>query len=53
MFRRLFAADNFSRRHFRMHFFLGALKVKMGPDAFEWHGKDRVVQKDQFTDAFV
>ena len=24
--RQLFAADNFSRRHFQMHFFLGALK---------------------------
>ena len=23
-----FAADNFSRRHFQMHFFLGALRVK-------------------------
>ena len=26
--RQLFAADNFSRRHFQMHFFLGALIVK-------------------------
>ena len=26
--RQLFAADNFSRRHFQMHFFLGALRVK-------------------------
>ena len=25
--RQLFAADNFSRRHFQMHFFLGALRV--------------------------
>ena len=24
----LFAADNFSRRHIQMHFFLGALRVK-------------------------
>ena len=24
----LFAADVFSRRHFQMHFFLGALRVK-------------------------
>ena len=24
----LFAADNFSRRHFQMHFLLGALRVK-------------------------
>ena len=24
----LFAADDFSRRHFGMHFFLGALRVK-------------------------
>ena len=26
--RRLFAADDLSRRHFQMHFFLGALRVK-------------------------
>ena len=26
--RQLFAADNFSRQHFQMHFFLGALRVK-------------------------
>ena len=26
--RQLFAADKFSRRHFQMHFFLGALRVK-------------------------
>ena len=26
--RQLFAAENFSRRHFQMHFFCGALKVK-------------------------
>ena len=25
--RQLFAADNFSRRHFQMHFFLGAFRV--------------------------
>ena len=25
---KLFAADDFSRRHFQMHFFLGALRVK-------------------------
>ena len=25
----LFAADNFSRRHFQMHFFLGALRINM------------------------
>ena len=24
-----FAADDFSRRHFQMHFFLGALRVKV------------------------
>ena len=24
-----FAADDFSRRHFQMHFFLGALRVKI------------------------
>ena len=28
--RQLFAADDFSRRHFQMHFFLGALRVKNG-----------------------
>ena len=27
--RQLFAADNFSRRHFQMHFFLGALRVNI------------------------
>ena len=27
--RQLFAADNFSRRLFQMHFFLGALRVKI------------------------
>ena len=27
--RQLFAADNFSRRHFQMHFFLDALRVKL------------------------
>ena len=27
--RQLFAADDFSRRHFQMHFFLVALRVKM------------------------
>ena len=26
--RQLFAADDFSRRHFQMNFFLGALRVK-------------------------
>ena len=26
--RQLFAEDDFSRRHFRMHFFLGALRLK-------------------------
>ena len=26
--RQLFAADDFSRRHFQMHFFLGAVRVK-------------------------
>ena len=29
--RQLFAADDFSRRHFQMHFFLGALRVKIVP----------------------
>ena len=28
--RQLFAADDFSRRHNQMHFFLGALWVKLG-----------------------
>ena len=27
--RQLFAADDFSRRQFKMHFFLGALRVNM------------------------
>ena len=27
--RQLFAADDFSRRHFQMHFFLGALRNKV------------------------
>ena len=27
--RQLFAADDFSRRHFHLHFFLGALRVKI------------------------
>ena len=27
--RQLFAADDFSRRHFQMHFFLGALSVNI------------------------
>ena len=27
--RQLFAADDFSRQHFQMHFFLGALRVKL------------------------
>ena len=27
--RQLFAADDFSRQHFQMHFFLGALRVKV------------------------
>ena len=26
--RQLFAADDFNKRHFQMHFFLGALRVK-------------------------
>ena len=29
--RQLLAADDFSRRHFQMHFFLGALRVKCKP----------------------
>ena len=27
--RQLFAADGFSRQHFQMHFFLGAMRVNM------------------------
>ena len=27
--KQLFAADNFSRQHFQMHFFLGALRDKL------------------------
>ena len=27
LIRQLFAAENFSKRHFQMHFFLGALRV--------------------------
>ena len=30
--RQLFVADDFSRRHFQMHFFLGALRVKFVSD---------------------
>ena len=30
--RQLFAADDFSRRHFQMHFFLGALRVNLCPE---------------------
>ena len=34
--RQLFAADVFSRRHFQMHFFLGALRAKTsGPPLFQ------------------
>ena len=29
--RQLFAADDFSRRHCQMHFFLGALRVNINP----------------------
>ena len=29
MLGKLFAADDFSRRHFQMHFFLGALRVNI------------------------
>ena len=32
--RQLFAADDFSRRHFQMHFFLGALRVNPYPAYF-------------------
>ena len=33
--RQLFAADDFSRRHFQMHFFLGALRVKIHASRYE------------------
>ena len=32
--RQLFAAEDFSRRHFQMHFFLGALRVNLGEKFF-------------------
>ena len=32
MQRNYFAADDFSRRHFQMHFFLGALRVNVHLD---------------------
>ena len=32
--RQFFAADDFSRRHFQMHFFPGALRVKHGLSYF-------------------
>ena len=40
--KQLFAADDFSRQHFQMHFFLGALRVNYDMDKpnskgfFEW-----------------
>ena len=34
-FRQLFAADDFSRRHFQMHFFLGALRVNQFPEVVD------------------
>ena len=33
--RQLFAADDFSRRHFQMHFFLGALRVKINRELID------------------
>ena len=33
--RQLFAADDFSRRHFQMHFFLGALRVNLFGHLFQ------------------
>ena len=35
--RQLFAADDFNRRHFQMHFFLGALRVKLAIVASQCH----------------
>ena len=32
--RQLFAADDFSRRQFQMHFFLGALRVNVSATSF-------------------
>ena len=32
--RQLFAADDFSRRHFQMHFFLGALRFNLTEESF-------------------
>ena len=32
---KLFAADDFSRRHFQMHFFLGALRVSIRSSALD------------------
>ena len=34
--RQLFAADDFSRRHFQMHFFLGPLRVKSVKQKFNF-----------------
>ena len=38
--RQLFAADNFSRPHFRMHFLRGALRVNCKNICFCSHGVD-------------
>ena len=39
--RQLFAADDFSRRHFQMHFFLGTLRVN--PPAFKLQAEWKTV----------
>ena len=46
--RQLFAADDFSRQHFQMHFFLGALRVKTNNDIIEI-----INQQDKQQVAFV
>ena len=42
--RQLFAADDFSRRHFQMHFFLGALRVKKS-DFDKKSAEDKKIRK--------
>ena len=48
--RQLFAADNFSRRHFQMHFILGALRVnpyKPTCSALLWDLDKQSIRSDQ------
>ena len=47
MARQLFAADNFSRRHFQMHFFLGSLRVKIST-LDRWQSKTLIPSPDCF-----